>query len=54
MDFQNYLQKSWSEHAKNPKAVADQFETHFEFLSPTDDVGMHPIDRPSHKNARKL
>lgn len=38
MDFQAYLNKSWSEHAKNPQAVADQFETQFKFLAKSDDI----------------
>ena len=38
MDFQTYLNKSWSEHAKNPQAVADQFETQIKLLTKADDV----------------
>lgn len=38
MDFRAYLNKSWSEHAKNPQAVADQFESQFKFLTSPEDI----------------
>lgn len=38
MDFQTYLNKSWSEHAKNPQAVADQFVDQIKLLVKSDDI----------------
>lgn len=38
MDFQAYLHKSWSEHAKNPQGVADQFEAHFQTLTQPEQI----------------
>jgi hypothetical protein len=38
MDFQTYLHKSWSEHAKDPQGVAEQFESKFALLVKPEDV----------------
>lgn len=38
MDIQTFINQSWSDHAKNPQAVADQFENQIQNLKKTEDI----------------
>lgn len=38
MNFNEYLNQAWSEHASNPKAVADDFKIHLSLVESSEDI----------------